>query len=242
MLWGHHPYALSGACQMSEPQKQSVGEDAVEYNTALQTNQESLSVKRKGLAAFVKYGYGFYSSFKCCNEARYNLMICCEKQTGLPYAQKWLLQTLQSGSTKERNQIAVSNIWEQKNVEKFMGEREVSHKGSTPPYTGHSRCHQRHTQSSSSLFPECFKETQSPGRWKSSLAAIKQPLSDIFSFLTNTHPPAGLGDTWRPERVVKTYHYKTSIFQKYNLCSIQCFPWKTALLRAIKRGGQNWWG
>lgn len=44
MLSGHHPYALSGACQLSEPQKQSVGEDAVEHNIALQTNQESLSV------------------------------------------------------------------------------------------------------------------------------------------------------------------------------------------------------
>ena len=71
--------------------------------------------------------------------------------------------------------------------------------------------------------------------WKSSLAAKKQPLSDIFSFLTNTHPPAGLGDTWRPEQAVTTYHYKTSIFWKYNLCSTQCFPWKTALLRAIKK-------
>lgn len=98
--------------------------------------------------------------------------------------------------------------------------------------------HTREQQSSSSLFPEYFKEVQSPESWKSSLAAIKQPLSDIFSFLTNTHPPAGLGDTWQPERVVKTYHYKTSIFQKYNLCSIQCFPWKTALLRAIKRGSE----
>lgn len=92
------------------------------------------------------------------------------------------------------------------------------------------------THESSSSVSECSKEAQSPGSWKSSLVAIKQPLSDIFSFLTNTHPLAGLGDTWWPEKVVKTYHYKTSIFQKYNLCSMQCFPWETALLRAIKRG------
>lgn len=70
---------------------------------------------------------------------------------------------------------------------------------------------------------------------KSSLVTIKQPLSDIFSFLTNTHTPAVLGDAQQAEQVVKTYHCKASIFQKYNLCSMQRLPWKTALWRAIKR-------
>lgn len=90
-------------------------------------------------------------------------------------------------------------------------------------------------QSPFSMFPECLQDAKNRASWKSSLAAIKQPISDILSFLTNTHPPAGLGDTWRPEQVVKTDHYKTSIFPKYNLCWMQCFLWKTALLRAIKR-------
>lgn len=55
MLLGHHPYALSGTCQLSEPRKLSVGEDVVEHNIALQTNQESLLVYREVLVAFFKY-------------------------------------------------------------------------------------------------------------------------------------------------------------------------------------------
>lgn len=85
-----------------------------------------------------------------------------------------------------------------------------------------------------SVFPEP-KGCRRPWKLKIKTGCYKADISDIFSFLTNTHPQAGLGDTWQPEQVVKTYHYKTSIFQKYKLCSMQCFPWKTALLRAIKR-------
>jgi hypothetical protein len=89
--------------------------------------------------------------------------------------------------------------------------------------------------SPSSTCPESFREVEGPRSRESNLVAIKQPDSDIFSFLTNTHPPAGLGNTWQPEQIVKTDHYKMSIFQKYNLCSVQYFPWKSTLLRAIKR-------
>lgn len=74
-----------------------------------------------------------------------------------------------------------------------------------------------------------------PGSLKSSLSASQGAPSDIFLFLKIPTHRQGLGDTWSPEQTVKSYHYKTSIFQKYNLCSVKCFPWKTALLRAIKR-------
>lgn len=58
-------------------------------------------------------------------------MICCEKQTGLPSAQRWLLQTWQSGSTKEISQIVVSKMWAQNNMKKSQeNEQEVSKKGS----------------------------------------------------------------------------------------------------------------
>lgn len=64
---------------------------------------------------------------------------------------------------------------------------------------------------------------------------MKQPDSDTRSFLTNTHPPTGPGDTWQPGQAVRADHHKTSIFPNSNLCSTWCFPWQSTLRRAIKR-------
>lgn len=40
MLLGHHPYGLSGTCQLSKPQKQNAGDNAMEYNTAFTNNNK----------------------------------------------------------------------------------------------------------------------------------------------------------------------------------------------------------
>lgn len=40
MLLAQRPYALSGPCQLSEPQKQSVDDNTVEYNVTFTNNNK----------------------------------------------------------------------------------------------------------------------------------------------------------------------------------------------------------
>ena len=77
MLWG--------TCQLSKPQKQSMGDNAMESNTAFVNNRPRITRGlKKSIDRFVKYRYGLYFSFKWCNEARYHLMLCCKKCISLP--------------------------------------------------------------------------------------------------------------------------------------------------------------
>lgn len=54
----HHPYALSWTCQLSEPQKQSVGDNAEESNIAF-TNKANrtkiITGLQKSVGSLVKY-------------------------------------------------------------------------------------------------------------------------------------------------------------------------------------------
>lgn len=147
----------------------------------------------------------------------------------------WLCTMVKFGSYRplsfretEINQIGISKIRKRKDIKKnFMGKCKVGRElfFRRTPWKALSP----------SMLPEGSRDVESPTTSKSNLAAIKQPDSDILWFLTNTHPPTGLGDTWQPGQVVKIDYYKMSIFQNYNLCSIRHFPWKSTLLRAIKR-------
>ena len=56
MLWG--------TCQLSKPQKQSVGDNAMDSNMAFANNNRpriTLGLKKSNNS------YGLYFSFKCCN-------------------------------------------------------------------------------------------------------------------------------------------------------------------------------
>lgn len=152
------------------------------------------------------------------------------------FYEKWLSLAsvnLQRGSVKEINQIVASKKRTSKDIKKSWTNSRCKMKAwslsISTSQTGCARLRllQRHAQeqhSPSSTFPKCFKSLWCPKIWKSNLAAIKQPVSNIFSFLTNTHPPVGLGDTWQPEQVVKTDHYKMSSSKRTT------FAWCSVLL------------
>lgn len=70
MLLGHHPYALSGACQLSEAQKQNEGDNAVERNIAFTDNgKESHLHLEKSVGTLAKCRYGLHFFFNVAIES-----------------------------------------------------------------------------------------------------------------------------------------------------------------------------
>lgn len=147
------------------------------------------------------------------------------------------MQTLKSGSQEEINQSAESKIPE---------EHKGAHGRSTGSHTGPksqtlhlSKKDPRglpptsHTRGTKLLFEVSRKLLGTP---KPCLPAIKgSPLRHILA--SDEYPPTSRA--WETHgdqsKLSKVIIIKCPSYQKYNLCSVKCFPWMTALLRAIKK-------
>lgn len=195
MPWDSTPYAVPLKCQLLAWQHSAWVTTLWNMASSLRskpTRQEALLVKSKVTQPPVSI-WGVSFSCQVCNSASHNWVISCVQWLSLAPADPW------------ENEINSYFLYRQGKIyKKIHGWL----RGGQEPLLQQDP-HKKH---SPSMLPEGFRDVESPGSWKSNLAAIKQPDSDILSFLTSTHPPAGLGDTWQPGQVVKIDHYKTSIF------------------------------